>query len=312
MNNIIGLKTINSVNLLKVDSNGELTAVVNNNNINIKTGGTPNVYPTVNIPIPFDEDNHTLTLIVDISLTEEGFAILDELSNDSSSYTETQYTNDNVTLQVARINIADYVNLEEGDPNIGKIKIINHNGQIVDLPSSGIGTAYYGSTVFFKIDESMFRMAGDSQDVKHFQLGKTYYCRYTWVDQEGASDVWKGFAFTYDAVMNKSVSTTSSSEDVYSEVIGHKNVSGDITLDYSVSQIHLITTAGNTNITTTNIPYGKQMYIYVVNYNGEVTVENGDLTLEDSIITQLITVYNHIGTTTYTVNQVYGLQVSVS
>lgn len=301
--NIIGLKKINSVNLLKISDTGELTALVNNNTINIQTGGAPNVYPTVNVPIPFDADDDTLTLIVDISLTESGFDILDDLSNSNlSSFTQTIYNNGEVVSSVARINMYDYVGqVGEEKNNIGKMKII-YNGQLIDLPENGIGTAYYGSTVCFKIDEDMFRMPTDNANAKNFQLGKTYYCRYTWMDFNGNTDEWKGFAFTYDAVINKPIVTNNIEN--YLPVVQHNNVTGDITLDYLDGQIHHINASNNVNISNVlNIPYGKAMFIYVTTNNNTITLNNSK-TLNSNITSHLITAYNHIGIC-YSINQAY-------
>ena len=237
-------------------------------------------YPSLTFPIPFDEDNDVLKLLVDLSLTPSGFSMLDALETYNSYTLTTLNANDEITLSVARINMIDYYGQNAIDKNnVGKMKIINGNGELINIPTDGIGTPYYGSSICFKIDDSMFRMQNQSINIKHFQKGKMYYGRYTWIDSIGNIDQWRGFYFTYDVTLTKPIQTPQINNTPleYQISLPTNDVTNTITIDYLNGEFQSVdmekssfgVDGGSLPLTINidsrilNLPYGKHIKLLV-------------------------------------------------
>lgn len=270
MSNFVGCKTKDgrNMNVLKIKQEN---IVLNLNGEQQSISGDSNVYPNLTFPIPFDKNNDNLNLIVDLSLTSNGFAQLDQRIGYNSYTKTTRDINDNVTYSIARINVYNYSQETE---NIDKVKIINNLGQVINIPEDGIGTPYYGSSICFEIDQNMFKQPNQSSETKNYQTGKAYYGRFTWIDSENNADEWKGFTIKYDAVMAK---------PIYLPQIQNANPIYQITQPSNNTSFYVnylngcLQTVSNPNdllidLDNVNLPYGKKIELIVDNNSQNKTI----------------------------------------
>lgn len=305
MSNFVGYKTKDGKNMmvLKIKQenivlslNGEEYDIVSNN-----------VYPNLTFAIPFDADNDNLILVVDLSLTSDGFTQLDERVGYDSYTKTTRDDNGNVTSSIARINIYDYSQLSE---NSDKVKIINNLGQVLSVPEDGIGTPYYGSAICFEIDQNMFKQTNQTDETKNYQVGKTYYGRFTWVDSQGNADEWKGFTIKYDAVMAKPIylPQINTAKPIYQ--IEQPNNNTSFYIDYLNGNLQTVINPSQLliELDNVNLPYGEKIELIINNENQTKTTyitRTANRLKEISSSNSLLITITHLDTIRAIISQLY-------
>lgn len=283
MANIIGLKTKDGINmnLLRIDNNqlklfnpstNEYIPTENNSQQQIIYNKN---YPSFTFPIPYDKNNDTLTLLVDISQTSEfnnEISYSESSSSDSSdSSMQSDYQND----YYIRINMSNFKSC---------MKIIS-NGNFINIPSQGIGKSYYGCLITFQLNQQMY---------PNFKFNQAYYARYTWMDSNGSISDWNGFIFSSDVTDFTPIDVK---KQKILDPLQEKEFTDGMTIDYLNGQVQKFTMskAATFNVANAlNIPYGKNLSIIVSVYNSsKLTLQDQYNQIEyDKNGDYIITIYN--------------------
>lgn len=167
---IIGLKTKNGViyDGLSFDDT-EIVESINQIRENLQQKAQK-TYPNITLPIPYDENNDTLTLIIDIGI--DGTFEIQKTDSNSQDLVQGQY---------CRISMANQTHRS-------RMKIFQTD-HFVQIPQNGIGTIYYDSNIVLTLDKTIF---------PYLEYDKTYYARYTWADSNESYTDWKGFILKND------------------------------------------------------------------------------------------------------------------
>lgn len=257
--NILGKKNKNPklTFTLSEDSDSSLNLNKDGVLVPIKTGGvTEFKNSSFTIPIPFDDDGDTLTLLVDIC--EKGLFSSEETSDSFSS-------SDSTMDKYFRINMAKHLD---------KMKIFS-NGKCIPIPAEGIGLPYYGETIMFTLDNEMF---------PSYEPGKTYYGRYRWMDTASGITEWSGFILTYDFEDCRPIRMKYPENiQINTETLtSGPNSSGHV-IDYLKGEIQKFVLTEDGKIDSSkimNVPFGKVLAIIVEKTgSGTLTVIDGDSTM---------------------------------
>ena len=160
MSNIVGLKTKDGVNMgvLKIDNNSikvfDATSGQFVPSVSQGTGTTvvqKKIYPSFTFPIPYDKNDDTLTLIVDISETPQFINQISYSQSSSSNTSNSSFSSDSSDSSsqentYVRINMANFKS---------QMKIIS-NGKFVQMPAEGVGKSYYGCLITFQLNQIMY------------------------------------------------------------------------------------------------------------------------------------------------------------
>lgn len=199
-----------------------------------KTVGA-NAPATIALPVPCDEDNENLTLVVDFSTTGE--------------FVETG------GMKYTRVRMSD---------KYAKMRIFS-NGEWIPVPGPSVGVPYYASTVEFTLDDELF---------PGYVPGKKYYARYCWIDSNGNPGDWVGFAFSGDVADLVPIHTNDKVPlKVCAEVEKSGSIRLDY-LDGEVQNIKLTANAGIDLERVFNVTFGEALIVNVAANGHTLTVSN--------------------------------------
>ena len=214
-------------------------------------------FPTITLPIPYDENNDNLTLIVDIGL--DGQFI--EMAGSQASTLEGGY--------YFRISIKNSYQRQ-----LMKVFQTDH---FEDVPNSGINISNYDSTVSLTINTTMFPF---------YQFGTTYYARYTWTDSNESHMDWKGFKFSSDIAsfaypQLRNIQTIRAMQEKLDELQRIVlNLQGNsLNSNSSTSSINIITVTNDKYYRYVNIDdnmYDGDYYPTQVTHDGQVVYQQQD------------------------------------
>lgn len=313
---------LNTANgLVQLNENGKISNDLLDINLPIPPSSsgttivTANSYnSTITLPIPYDSQNQSVTLIVDFIpyqnedqivqfkteyINNENIQVGSDNpfgmqygsnSSDNSQSSWLQYDENGYGRSFYRVSM-------KNDLHRSYMRIYS-NDRFVKITDSSLTVQNYGQNIVFTLNEDL---------IPNYQSGKTYYARYTWMDYSGNIMDWKGFKFSGDVVQfaqpqkklqdqlkfyqfDEQIQNTSDSEGnfIYPQ------------FDYINGQVQKLTLSGVTTFSCQNIlniPYGKTIKFIVVNTNDyQVNLVNQDnITTTVNNVSKLLIQITNIG-----------------
>ena len=190
---------------------------------------------TIALPVPCDVDGENLTLVVDFSLTGEF------VEGSEASY--------------ARVRMSD---------RYAKMRVFC-NDSWEPVPGPSLGVPYYACTVEFTLDQELF---------PGYVPGQKYYARYCWLDSNGNSGDWVGFAFRGDVADLVPIRTD---DETPLRVRKEIEKSGIIQLNFLDGEIQNFKLTGDANIdlmNVSNVPFGEALIVNVRTGGHTLSVSN--------------------------------------
>lgn len=190
---------------------------------------------TIALPVPCDEDNENLTLVVDFSSTGEFVAT-----------GETAYS---------RVRMSD---------SYAKMRIFN-GSDWEPVPGPSVGVPYYACTVEFTLDQELF---------PGYVPGQKYYARYCWIDSAGNPGDWVGFAFTGDVADLVPIHTNDKTPLKVRKEVEKNGVIQLNFLDGEVQNFKLTGNANIDLGNVSNVPFGEALIANVRTDGHTLSVSN--------------------------------------
>lgn len=190
---------------------------------------------TIALPVPCDVDGENLTLVVDFSLTGEF------VEGSEASY--------------ARVRMSD---------RYAKMRVFC-NDSWEPVPGPSLGVPYYACTVEFTLDQELF---------PGYVPGQKYYARYCWIDSNGNSGDWVGFAFRSDVADLVPIRTD---DETPLRVVRETSRSGLIQLDFLDGEVQNFKLTGDARISldyVSNVAFGEALIVNVKTAGHTLTVHN--------------------------------------
>lgn len=293
--------------LVKLNDDGKISNDLLNidlTNLQLPTVSSNSYNSTITLPIPYDHQNQSVTLIVDFIpyqnedqivqfktdyINNENIQVSDDNpfgvqyssnSSDNSQSSWLQYDENGYGRSFYRVSM-------KNDLHRSYMRIYSNN-RFVKITDSSWIVQNYGQNIVFTLNEDL---------IPNYQAGKTYYARYTWMDYSGNTMDWKGFKFSGDVMQSaqpqKKLQDQFKFYQFNEQIQNTSDSKGNIIypqFDYLNGQIQKLTLSEVTTFSCQNIlniPYGKTIK-FIVNTNGyQVNLVNQDLVNQDNATTTI-------------------------
>lgn len=275
---------------------------------------TANSYnSTITLPIPYDSQNQSVTLIVDFIPYQNEDQIVQfkteyinneniqvgsdnpfgmQYSSNSSNNSQSswlQYDENGYGRSFYRVSM-------KNDLHRSYMRIYTNN-RFVKITDSSLTVQNYGQNIVFTLNEDL---------IPNYQPGKTYYARYTWMDYSGNIMDWKGFKFSGDVVQSAQPQEKLQSQLKFyqfdEQIQNTLDYEGNFIypqFDYTNGQVQKLTLSGVTTFSCQNIlniPYGKTIKFIVNTIGYQVNLVNQDnITTTVNNVSKLLIQVTNIG-----------------